>query len=179
MCAVCVLGAERRLFIICTRASFKMIDKILITNANKLIAKHQNIHGDYEYFKKIILSGENGNKCNVSVYEIPPGKSAYPYHYHYQSEEVFYIISGIGTLRTPDEEINVAAGDILAFPAGEAGAHKLTNSSNSEMLIYIDFDTYHSPEVSFMPDSNKSVVYGKGLRKVIKNDNEVDYYDGE
>jgi len=47
------------------------------------------------------------------------------------------------------------------------------------MLVYIDFDTYHSPEVSFMPDSKKIVVYGKGIRKIIKDNSEVDYYDGE
>jgi uncharacterized cupin superfamily protein len=155
------------------------IEKILITNINKLTAKHQNIHKDYEYYKKIVLNGEQGDKCNVSIYEVPPGKSAYPYHYHFQSVEVFYIISGIGSLRTPKGEKIVTAGDIIAFPASEAGAHKLTNTSGSEILIYIDFDTYHSPEVSFMPDSKKSVVYGKGIRKVIKDNNEVNYYDGE
>ena len=155
------------------------MDKVLITNADKLTVKHQNVHEDYEYYKKTVLSGNNGNKCNVSVYEVPPGKSAYPYHYHYQSEEVFYIISGVGLLRTPDGEITVNAGDILAFPACESGAHKLTNSSETEMLVYIDFGTYHSPEVSFMPDSNKTILYGKGLRKNMKNGTEVDYYDGE
>jgi len=155
------------------------IEKTLIINANKLNAKHQNVHQNYEYFKKIVLSGENGNNCNVSVYEIPPGKSAYPYHYHFQSEEIFYIISGNAVLRTPDGETNVTAGDILVFPAGETGAHKITNLSETEMLIYIDFDTYHSPEISFMPDSNKSVIYGKGLRKIIKNGAEVDYYEDE
>lgn len=156
-----------------------MDKKIIIANTSNLIAKHQKIHKDYEYFKKIIFSGEQGNKCNVSIYEIPPKKSAYPYHYHLQSEEVFYIISGVGVLRTPDGYVDVSAGDILAFSACEEGAHKLTNSSETDLLIYIDFDTYHSPEISFMPDSNKTVVYGNGFRKVIKNGTEVDYYDGE
>lgn len=155
------------------------LEKVLITNANNIQAKHQNEHDGYEYFKKVILSGENGDKCNVSVYEIPPKKSAYPYHYHYQSQEIFYIISGNGILRTPDGETKVSVGDILAFPACANGAHKLTNASDTEMLIYIDFDTYHSPELSIMPDSNKIVVYGQGLRKVIKNGTEVGYYDDE
>jgi len=155
------------------------IEKTLITNISKLNVKHQNIHQGYEYYKKVIISGDNGNKCNVSVYEIPPGKSAYPYHYHFQSEEIFYVISGNGILRTPDGEAKVTAGDILVFPANESGAHKLTNSSELEMLIYIDFATYHSPEVSFMPDSNKSVIYGNGLRKIVKNGTEVDYYENE
>ena len=158
-------------------------EKTLVTNAKDLTSTHKNIHERYEYFKKVILSGEKGNKCNVSVYEIPPGKSAYPYHYHFQSEEVFYIISGNAILRTPEGEVTVKAGDILAFPACEEGAHKLTNISESEMLIYIDFSTYHSPEVSFMPDSGKSVIYGKGLKRIVYNnrevDCEVDYYEGE
>jgi hypothetical protein len=32
------------------------IDKVLITKADELKAKHQNEHDGYEYFKKIILS---------------------------------------------------------------------------------------------------------------------------
>ncbi len=155
------------------------IEKPLITSAGQLTAAHRHAHDRYEYFKKVILSGENGDKCNVAVYEVPPGKAAYPYHWHFQSQEVFYIISGAGTLRTPGGETGVGPGDILAFPACEAGAHKLTNASDTEMLVYIDFDTYHSPEVSFMPDSDKAVLYGKGLRKVVKNGAEVDYYEGE
>ena len=166
-----------------TPATPAKIDKALITNAKELSATHKSIHEGYEYFKKVIFSGENGNKCNVSVYEIPPNKSAYPYHYHFQNEEVFYIISGNAILRTPEGEVKVKAGDILAFPACKEGAHKLTNISESEMLVYIDFSTYHSPEVSFMPDSNKSVIYGKGLKRIVYNnteaDCEVDYYEGE
>lgn len=154
-------------------------DQIIITDGSGILPKHQNEHPDYEYYKRVIVSGDVGSKCNVSLYEIPPGKSAYPYHYHYQSEEVFYIISGSGLLRTPDGEHAVKSGDILAFPASEKGAHKLTNTSEVENLTYIDFDTYHSPEVSFMPDSNKKVLYGKALRQIVRNDVVTDYYDGE
>ena len=38
------------------------------------------------------------NNSVVSVYEIPPLKSAYPYHYHHKNEETLYIISGKGVL---------------------------------------------------------------------------------
>ena len=155
------------------------MEKALITNADKLPVTHKNEHKNYEYFKKTIFSPSDGHKCAVSVYEIPPGKANYPYHYHYQNEEVFYIISGTGLLRTPDGERAVAAGDILAFPACEAGAHKLTNASETERLVYIDFATFHSPEVCFYPDSNKTNVYGFGLSKITRNGTEVEYYDGE
>ena len=52
----------------------------------------------------------------VSVYEIPPMKAAYPYHFHHNNEETFYIISGEGILRTPNGEREVGAGDLLFFP---------------------------------------------------------------
>ncbi len=155
------------------------LDRITVTDGGDIPAKHQNEHPGYEYYKKVIMSGDRGDKCNVSLYEIPPLKSAYPYHYHYQSEEVFYIIGGTGLLRTPEGERPVKAGDILAFPASEQGAHQLTNSSETETLVYIDFDTYHSPEVSFMPDSDKKVIYGKNLRLVIRGGQSAGYYDGE
>lgn len=155
------------------------MDKIVITKADKEGAKHQNAHPGYEYFKKPIFSGSEGNKCNVAVYTLPPRKAAYPYHYHYQSEEVFFIVSGEGSLRTPDGERPVAAGDILAFPSGEKGAHKLTNTSETDDLVYIDFDTYHSPEISFMPDSGKRNIYGEGFRQIVPEDTNIDYYDGE
>lgn len=154
-------------------------NRILITNAEKLESEHQNDNGKYEYYRKPVLSGESGDKCNVSIYEIPPGKSAWPYHYHYQSEEVFYIISGKGILRTPDGEVEITAGDILAFPPGEKGAHKITNTSDNEKLVYIDFDTYHAVDLSFMPDSDKTLIYGKGLRKIVKNGTDAGFYDGE
>jgi len=96
-------------------------------------------------------------------------KNEHPdYEYHYQSEEVFYIISGTGLLKTPEGEYLVKQGDILAFPAYEKGAHKLTNTSNTENLVYIDFDTYHTLDISFMPESNKKVIYGQGLHQVIQ-----------
>lgn len=154
-------------------------EEIIVTDGSDIVPKHQNQHPDYEYYKKIILSGETGSGCNVSLYEIPPQKSAYPYHYHFQSEEVFYIISGTGLLRTPEGERMVKPGDTLAFPASPKGAHKLTNTSTTQALVYIDFDTYHSPEVSFMPNSNKKVVYGEWLRQIVPDDLSAGYYDGE
>lgn len=156
-------------------------DQIIITNAQScaIAAKHQNEHPDFEYYKKVLLSGENGAELNVSLYEVPPGKSAYPYHHHFRNEEAFYIISGQGLLRTPKREYIVVAGDIMAFPPCPAGAHQLTNTSEREKLIYLAFGSHHSPEVSFMPDSGKRVIYGQGLRQIVREGESLNYYDGE
>ena len=122
--------------------------------------------------------GEAANTL-VSIYEIPPMKSAYPYHYHLKDEETFYIISGEGLLRTPDGERVVHAGELLFFPAGSEGAHKLTNTSSTEKLVYIDFDAIHDLDAAVYPDSGKIGVWGKDVNLVFRKEEHVDYYDGE
>ena len=140
---------------------------------------HKREHEGYEYFRrKFIPFGAAGNTL-VSVYEIPPGKSAYPYHFHYKNEETFCILSGAGILKTPEGERKVGPGELLFFPAGPEGAHKITNSSETEMRTYIDFDVVHDIDVAVYPDSDKIGIWGKGINKIYPQNADVDYYDGE
>ncbi len=155
------------------------MNDIIRKNINKLKGTTVNNHKEYEYCKKNFVPRDNNKQCLVNIYEVPPHKSAYPYHFHTSNEEVFYIISGEGVLRTPEGESSVCAGDIIYFPANEKGAHKLTNSSDSEMLKYIDFGTKNDLDVCFYPDSNKIGVWGKDVNKLFKLEDEVDYYSGE
>lgn len=141
-------------------------------------ARHKTGPGEYEYYRRDFVKRGQAKQCVVSVYEIPPGKSAYPYHYHKKNEEVFFIVSGQGLLRTPEGERTVAAGDLLFFPAEAEGAHKLTNQSQ-EPLVYVDFDTDNDLDVAVYPDSNKIGVWGKEVNQVYLLESAVDYYDGE
>ncbi|NRZ88015.1 putative cupin superfamily protein [Clostridium beijerinckii] len=81
-----------------------------------------------------------------------------------KNEEVFYIISGVGSVRTPDGIKSVKAGDIITFPAGKEGAHVISNASNTENLVYVDFDTHNVPEVVSLPDSNQVMVFGSHIQ---------------
>ncbi len=112
--------------------------------------------------------GVAGNTV-VSVYEIPPLKSAYPYHYHHKNEETFYIISGKGVLKTPSGERTVEAGELLFFPTGAEGAHKLTNCSETENLTYIDFDAVHDVDIAVYPDSDKIGVWGMASTRFFRS----------
>ena len=140
---------------------------------------HKCEHEDYEYFRRKFIPFGGATNTLVSVYEIPPGKSAYPYHYHHKNEETFYILSGEGILRTPDGERRVTAGELLFFTTGPEGAHKLTNSSTTENLVYIDFDVVHDVDIAVYPDSNKIGVWGKGINKLYPQNGDVEYYHGE
>lgn len=156
----------------------EMVENVLHRHINELESRHKVGSGEYEYYRRDFVKRTEGRKCVVSVYELPPGKSAYPYHYHMKVEEVFFIVSGQGLLRTPEGERTVRAGDMLFFPAGEGGAHKLTNTSE-EPLVYIDFDTASDLDAAFYPDSGKVGIWGMGVNKVFRTEDEVDYYQGE
>jgi uncharacterized cupin superfamily protein len=156
-----------------------MIDRILHIKPADILSEHENEHEGYEYNKRELVAKGQAAQCFVSMYEIPPGKSAYPYHYHTKREEVFYILSGSGTLKTPDGERNVAAGDFLFFPANENGAHKITNTSETKTLVYLDFDTYNDIDVAFYPDSGKIGIWGKNIDQLYKTDRQSEYYDDE
>jgi uncharacterized cupin superfamily protein len=144
-----------------------------------LAVSHRCEHEDYEYFRRKFIPFGDARNTLVSVYEIPPRKSAYPYHYHHKNEETFYIISGEGILQTPDGEKKVTAGDLLFFPTGPAGAHKLTNTSEINNLVYIDFDVVHDVDIAMYPDSDKIGIWGMGINKLYHQSADVDYYDGE
>ena len=153
--------------------------KIVQTKMEGITPRNRGNENAFGYTRYQALPEGCAKYSSVSFYELPPGKSNYPYHYHLTSEETFYIISGTGILKTPEGETEVHSGDLLFFPSGECGAHKLTNSSESEPLIYIDFDTLADPNVCVYPDSNKVGVYGKDLRKIYRLEDSVDYYDRE
>ena len=142
-------------------------------------ASHKCEHEGYEYYRRKFIPFGGAKNSLVSVYEVPPHKSAYPYHFHHNNEETFYILSGEGVLRTPDGERKVTAGELLFFPTGPVGAHKLTNSSDTENLVYIDFDVVHEVDITIYPDSDKIGVWGMDINQLYPQSEAVEYYDGE
>ena len=67
------------------------------------------------------------------------------------------------------------AGDSIFFPTGETGAHQLTNLSETEPLLYLDFDTFHYPEVCFYPDTQKVGIFGENLRQIYYTKDQTTY----
>lgn len=83
-------------------------------------------------------------------------------------------------METKNETINVQTGDIIVFPCGEEGTHKITNISTNEKLLYIDFDTTNSPDIIKYVDSNKIGLIEHNISSSFyKEDSQVDYYYGE
>lgn len=149
------------------------------SNISNLPESYTCKHGDYEYCRKDFVPKGSSKQSIVCVYEIPPLKSSCPYHYHLRNEETFFIIRGEGLLKTPDGERTVRAGDMLFFPADPSGAHKITNSSPTEPLVYIDFDTMNELDAAVYPDSGKVGIKVEGANRFLRLEDAVDYYEGE
>ena len=91
------------------------------------------------------------------VYDLPPGESSSPYHYEYD-EEWLLVVTGEVVLRAPDGEHVLGPGDLVCFPPGPAGAHKVTNSGDSPARTML-FSHKRGLAVSVYPDSDTINVY--------------------
>ena len=155
------------------------MSSIIHTNYDALKPWPDGNGGEYAYEERPAIPDGASRHCAVSFYALAPGKSNYPYHYHLDQEEVFYIISGQGVLKTPEGDRAVQGGDLLFFPTGETGAHKLTNTSADAPLMYIDFDTAAAMDVAVYPDSGKVGVWSPSLNAVFRLADRTQYYNGE
>jgi uncharacterized cupin superfamily protein len=122
-------------------------------------------------------------RLGISQWELPPGQAAYPYHLHLAEEELLIVLSGTPALRTPDGWRNLAEGEVVSFPRGEAGAHQIVNRTDATVR-FVAISTHGDPDIVIYPDSNKlgaaeRLPRGGGLRTFFRLDDVVDYYDGE
>ncbi len=93
-------------------------------------------------------------KLGASVFELQPGASSFPLHIHHANEELLVVLAGTPTLRTLDGERELAQGEVVAFPSGRRGAHRIYNRSDAPVRFLI-VSTMISPEVNEYPDSDK------------------------
>jgi len=116
----------------------------------------------------------------LSVYELPSGQSICPYHYEYPEEEWLIVLEGRPTLRDPGGEHELDAWGAVCFPAGPAGAHKVTNRTEERVLVAM-LSTKHPTAVAVYPDSDKVGAWsGDGeVRHLFRRADAVEYYDGE
>jgi len=91
------------------------------------------------------------------VYDLAPGQSSCPYHYEYV-EEWLLVIDGAIVLRTPDGEQPALRGEMVRFPAGPDGAHKIMNRGEAPARLLL-FSSARVPAVSVYPDSDKVGVF--------------------
>jgi len=114
------------------------------------------------------------------LYELPEGQANCPYHYELGDEEWLLVLAGTLTVRHAEGEDDLGPGDVVCFPAGPAGAHKLTNRG-AEPVRMLMLSTRTNPAVAVYPDSDKIGVFTEDGADAImvRRAAGVDYWEGE
>ncbi len=114
-------------------------------------------------------------RLGLSLWRLPAGQTAYPYHFHLVEEEVLVVLAGTPVLRTPAGERTLAEGEVVAFPIGEDGAHQLRNDTDAEVR-FLAISSQDTAEVVVYPDEDRIGVAdrrrdGSGLRASFRRGN--------
>ena len=126
-----------------------------------------------------VSSAVGSDATAMYVYDLAPGQSSCPYHYEYE-EEWLLVVDGAIVVRTPDGELTLARGDIVCFPPGPRGAHKVMNRSESPARTLL-FSSSRVPAVSVYPDSDKIGVFpgDEANELIFKRGTAVPWSEGE
>jgi uncharacterized cupin superfamily protein len=116
--------------------------------------------------------GAGGHPFDLCLEKLAPGEISCPFHSHAAQWEMFYIVSGTGTVRLQDETQSVQAGDTIVHPPGEV--HQITGTGTEDLVYFIIAD---NPPHDFChyPDSKKwSAGKNQFFREI-----DAEYWDGE
>jgi uncharacterized cupin superfamily protein len=126
-----------------------------------------------------VARGLGSTAMAMYIYDLSPGEDGGPYHYEYE-EEWLLVVEGTIVLREPAGERSLERGDLVCFPPGPTGAHKIMNRSDSPARTLM-FSSSRVPAVSVYPDSNKIGVWpGNEVDELVfRRDTAVSWADGE
>ena len=121
-------------------------------------------------------------KVGLSLWEVPPGQAAYPYHLHLAEEELVIVLEGQPSLRTQDGWRELEQGEVVSFKTGEEGAHQIVN--RGEVPVRFLAFSNQQPDIVVYLDSEKVGAFerrpeGGWVHEVFRRDDAVDYYEGE
>lgn len=133
--------------------------------------------------QRALLGRQAGaEQLGLSLWELPPGEAAYPYHLHLCDEELIIVLDGTPSLRTPSGWRALERGEVVSFRSGERGAHQLVNWAE-ETARFLSFSPAARPDATIYPDSRKVGIAERrrdGLAMRIAYDRaDVDYWAGE
>jgi uncharacterized cupin superfamily protein len=115
----------------------------------------------------------------LGLYEIAPGNASWPYHFEVTEEEWLIVIEGELTLRTPEGETVLRAGDVACFPAGAAGAHAVRNHTDAPVRYAMPSTRARFGGVTIYPDSDKFGIWGPGFGHRGRLGEAAEYWEGE
>ena len=133
----------------------------------------------HRFLRSHLPAGVEARLTGLGVYELPPGESAWPYHYELLEEEWAIVVAGEVTLRTPEGERVLHPGDVVCFPPGEDGAHAFRNDGDVPARFAMPSSIPPLGSVTVYPDSRKIKVAGPGFSRMMPLGPALDYWEGE
>ena len=139
----------------------------------------------FEYRAVKIARQAGSERLGATLYELPPGESISPYHAHLANEELAIVLAGRPSLRTAAGWRELETGEAVGFPVGVEFAHQIANFGTEPARVLM-ISEMNAPEVAVYPDSGKVMTREQppgtpatGYRKLFREADEVDYWDGE
>ena len=105
----------------------------------------------FDSWRQRVGDGAGSRRIGTSVWDVPPGQGAYPFHFHYVEEEQIVVIEGRPLLRGPDGWRRLERGAVVAFLPGEAGAHQIHNDT-AEPVKFLAISTSGEPDIVHYPE---------------------------
>jgi uncharacterized cupin superfamily protein len=97
------------------------------------------------------------DRLDGTLVDVDPGEGSEPYHYVYGREEWLLVLAGTPTLRHPQGEDRLEAGDLVCLPEGPGGAHRLLNRGES-VVRALFLSTTGLPANVFYPDTGHWLI---------------------
>lgn len=155
-----------------------------IANLDDLEFDDVEDNGYYTSRRALFSDAIGARALGYNLTLLPPGKAQCPFHSHHGEEEMFVILEGEGELRFGSERYPIGPNDVIACPTGGPEvAHQIINTG-STMMRYLAVSTVVDIEACEYPDSGKVMIAAgprgeRGLRKMFRAEQTVDYYDRE
>lgn len=146
---------QRRSAVVLRKSQIRPLERLYV----------QRLHPGAEPFPAARLSRDGGlERVRVSQGRLAPGAASFAYHAHLCDEEWIYIVEGAGIARIDGHDLELAAGDFVAFPVPSV-AHQLRNPHDRD-LVYLFGGEDHPLDILDYPDLGKRFALAWDGRRV-------------
>ena len=105
----------------------------------------------------------------VNLTRIPPGEMSSQRHHHSKEDEFIYVLDGVLTLITDDGEVEIRAGMVAGFAAGNGNGHHLINRTDRS-ASYLEIGDRVPGDVADYPDIDLRADWQDGDRVFVRKD---------
>ncbi len=104
-----------------------------------------------------LAAAAGSQRLGASIVELAPGTLSSPYHFHHANEELLIVLSGTPELRTPDGLRDLKTGEVVSFPRGPGGVHRLRNASPEPSRVLF-ISEMNLPDIVSYPDTGTTLA---------------------